>query len=429
MKYPQLKIQLAFLSLIFSFFLIDANAAKPLPLQDALKDDQCITCHVELELLPDGYREFDIHMQKGLSCAGCHGGDPTSDDEDMAMSEENNFVGVPSHEEIPEFCGKCHSDPIFMRRFHPGLATDQVSQFYTSVHGQKIIKGDNKVAVCNNCHTSHGILPSKDPRSSVYPLNVPQTCRRCHSNAVYMKSYKIATNQYELYAESVHGNALIYNKDIGAPACNDCHGNHGATPPGLTSVTFICGSCHVKNMEFFRQTRMSSAFEEHGFHGCEQCHGYHAVQKTGDKLVGIEKESFCVKCHEDGDTGFEAAKKIKINLSELVALHDSAGSLLRDVSIKGMNDIDIGFLLQEGRQKLIESRTLVHTFDLEKVIEKSKEGNKVIKEAINLAEEELDEYHSRRIGFAIATGVFVIFAVALFLVIKDIEKKDAKKSV
>ena len=425
MSYLQLKIQLAFLLLILSAFLINTIAARSGPPQDSFEDDQCIACHVDLELLPADYQEFDIHLQKGLSCAGCHGGDQTSDEEDVAMSEENNFVGVPSHEEIPEFCGKCHSDPIFMRNFHPGLATDQVSQYYTSVHGQKINNGDSKVAVCINCHTSHGILPSRDPRASIYPLNVPQTCRKCHSNSVYMKSYDIPSNQYELFAASVHGIALIEHKDIGAPACNDCHGNHGATPPGLTSVTFICGSCHVKNMEFFRQTRMASAFEEHDFHGCEQCHGYHAIQKTSDNLVGVNKESFCINCHDEGEAGYDAAKDIKFHISELVSLYDSAGTKSIDVQIKGMNDVDIGFLLQEGRQKLIESRTLVHTFDLEKVKEKSNEGIQVIKEAINLADEELDEYHSRRIGFAIATVVFIIFAVALFLKIRDIEKKKA----
>jgi len=423
MKYIQLKIQLVFLLLILSAFLINTNAAKSDPPQDSFEDDQCVACHVEIELLPDDYREFDIHLQKGLSCAGCHGGDPTSDDEEVAMSVENNFIGVPSDEEIPEFCGKCHSNPVFMRDFHPGLATDQVLQYYTSVHGEKLLEGDKKVAVCSNCHTSHSILSPSDPRSSVYPLNVPQTCRKCHSNSVYMNAYNIPSNQYELYAESVHGIALLEHKDIGAPACNDCHGNHGATPPGLTSVTFICGSCHVINMEFFRQTRMASAFEELQFHGCEQCHGYHAIKKTSDKLVGVNKEAFCVNCHQEGDTGYEAAKNIKFHISELVSLYDSAGMKATDVQIKGMNDIDIGFLLQEGRQKLIESRTLVHTFDLEKVEAKTDEGEVVVKEAIILAEKELDEYYSRRKGFAIATVVFILFAVALFLKIKDIEKK------
>ena len=218
------------------------------------------------------------------------------------------------------------------------------------------------------------------------------------------------------------------HKDIGAPTCNDCHGNHGATPPGLTSVTFICGSCHVINMEFFRQTRMASAFEEMQFHGCEQCHGYHAIKKTSDKLVGVNKESFCVNCHEDGDTGYEAAKNIKFHILELVSLYDSASTKATDVQIKGMNDIDIGFLLQEGRQNLIESRTLVHTFDLEQVKEKTEKGKKVVNEAIDLADKEFDKYYTRRRGFAIATVVLVLFAVALFLKIRDIEKTQKSKN-
>ncbi len=425
MIFDQLKSLLVMLIIIVFASIIKIDAAKSEPVQDLFGEDQCITCHQELEILPEGFQEYDVHLQLGLSCTGCHGGDPTSDDEDISMSEENGFVGIPSREEIPEFCGKCHSEPEIMRNYHPGLPTDQVLQYYTSVHGTQLLEGDEKVAICTSCHTIHSILPSSDPRSSVYPLNVPQTCRKCHSNSVYMKSYKIPSNQYELYAESVHGIALLEHKDIGAPACNDCHGNHGATPPGLTSVTFICGSSHLINMEFFRQTRMARIFEDMQFHGCEQCHGYHAIKKTSDKLVGVNKEAFCVNCHEEGDTGYEAAKNIKFHISELVSLYDSAGTKATDVQIKGMDDIDIRFLLQEGRQKLIESRTLVHTFDLNKVVKKTEEGEKVVKQAIDLADQELDEYFSRRRGFAIATVVFILFAVALFLKIRDIEKKKA----
>jgi len=391
------------------------------------EDDQCIACHQELEIMPEGYQEYDIHLQKGLSCSGCHGGDNTSDDEDIAMSEENGFVGVPLREEIPQFCGKCHSNPEFMRDYHPGLPTDQVQQYYTSVHGIKFKKGDKKVATCINCHPIHSILPASDPRSSVYPLNVPQTCRHCHSNAVYMKDYKIPTNQYELYAKSVHGVALLENKDIGAPACNDCHGNHGATPPGLSSVTFVCGNCHVNNMNFFRQTRMAKAFEELGFHGCEQCHGNHAIEKTSDKFVGTNSESFCVKCHDAGEIGYETARTIKSELTELDSIYNVGNSDLLEVQRKGMNDIDMGFLLKDAHQRLIEARTLVHTFDEDTVKSKTDDGVKLVQQAITISDKEIDKYYKRRYGFLIATVVLIILAVAIFLKIKDIEKDQKKK--
>ena len=49
--------------------------------------DQCVACHFDDESMPEGWLVADIHLQAGLSCAGCHGGDPTSIDEDEAMSE------------------------------------------------------------------------------------------------------------------------------------------------------------------------------------------------------------------------------------------------------------------------------------------------------------------------------------------------------
>ncbi|MCK4776407.1 MAG: hypothetical protein KAT30_16540, partial [Candidatus Krumholzibacteria bacterium] len=46
-----------------------------------LEEDQCYVCHLEEDYLPQGFHQDDIHLQHGLSCAGCHGGDPTSSDE------------------------------------------------------------------------------------------------------------------------------------------------------------------------------------------------------------------------------------------------------------------------------------------------------------------------------------------------------------
>ncbi len=387
------------------------------------KDDQCVVCHQENELMPEGFNEYDVHFQKGISCTGCHGGDSTSDDEEFAMSKETGFVGVPNRKETPAFCGKCHSKPEYMRIYHPRMETDQEDQYYTSVHGIKLNEGDENVATCVSCHTSHSILPASDPRSTVYAINVPNTCKTCHSDAGFMEGYNIPVDQFELYAGSVHGKALLEKKDTGSPACNDCHGNHGATPPGISSISFVCGNCHTNNMNYFRDTQMAEVFEELDIHGCEQCHGYHAVQKTNDEMIGTGDNSVCIECHDEGDAGYDASKFIHRAIIELVNLNDSAKSKLTDVKIKGMNDVDIGFLLQESHQKLIEARTLVHTFDTSKVNEKTNEGKERVLKAINLADKELNEYSTRRKGYAIATIVFILFAVALYLKIRDYEKK------
>jgi hypothetical protein len=379
---------------------------------------------MEGEIMPKNFNESDIHLQAGLSCVGCHGGDSTKDDVETAMNPQKGFIGVPSREKIPQLCGKCHTKIDFMRKYQPRIATDQLSQYYSSVHGKRFGQNDKKVAECVSCHTAHSILPASDPRSTVYPLNVPKTCRKCHSNSVYMKEYKIPTDQFEVYSLSVHGEALLKKKDIGAPACNDCHGNHGATPPGIRSVSNICGSCHVNNMEFFKQTRMARAFEELNFHGCEQCHGYHSVQKASDSFVGVSESSFCLKCHVSNDKGFLAAQKISNQITTLVNVYNLAQKKVLEVQKKGMNDEEINFTLQEAKQNLIQSRTLVHTFDPDKIGIKTQEGITKTKYAIDLAEKEIDEYYTRRNGFAAATVAFLVLAVALYFRIKEKEKKQ-----
>ncbi len=43
----------------------------------------------------------DIHAQKGLTCTSCHGGDPTSDDPDKAMSRKAGWKGKIDRKQIP----------------------------------------------------------------------------------------------------------------------------------------------------------------------------------------------------------------------------------------------------------------------------------------------------------------------------------------
>jgi len=41
-----------------------------------------------------------------------------------------------------------------------------------------------------------------DPRSTVNPVNVANTCARCHADANYMKGYSIPTDQFAKYSTS-----------------------------------------------------------------------------------------------------------------------------------------------------------------------------------------------------------------------------------
>ena len=142
------------------------------------KKDTCVSCHESLNAsnaaTVKGMAQ-DVHTRYGLSCADCHGGDPTDEDMMGAMDPARGYRGSPTGDQIPEFCGACHADAATMRRFKPRQRVDQLQLYWTSVHGQRHRKGDQKVAQCVSCHGVHGILPGSDPRSPVYPTNVPRS--------------------------------------------------------------------------------------------------------------------------------------------------------------------------------------------------------------------------------------------------------------
>jgi len=210
--------------------------------------DSCVTCHAAVDDAAKGPAALiknDVHIAHGLSCADCHGGDRTSDDPDVAMNKAKGFKGKPARATIPKFCATCHSSPDYMRKYAPRERVDQFELYQTSVHGKRLAAGDTAVATCIDCHSVHDIRAVKDTAAPVYPLRVAETCSRCHSDAQKMAPYKIPTNQFQEYKTSVHWEALTKRGDLSAPTCASCHGNHGAKPPQVESVSAVCGSCHV----------------------------------------------------------------------------------------------------------------------------------------------------------------------------------------
>ncbi|MFQ6617773.1 MAG: cytochrome c3 family protein, partial [Fidelibacterota bacterium] len=320
-----------------AFALEDGISGKGKVLQDIPArergKDQCIQCHDVLEgRLRDPVVGFegDVHYQEGLSCSDCHGGDPAKEDMDEAMDPAKGYVGVPDPLKVPEFCSRCHGNPEYMKKYNPALPVDQVEKYNTSIHGKKLRRGDRKVAQCASCHEAHGIRKANDPMSSIYPLNIPETCSRCHSDPKYMQEYKIPIDQHSKFVQSVHGYALFEKRDVrGAPACNDCHGNHGAIPPGVESIAFVCGLCHSYNFELYEKSPISNYFTQLGLHGCQVCHGNHDVRKPTDEMVGVGKFSICITCHTKKDKGWNAAKEMGVLIDSLREKYESVEEVLK----------------------------------------------------------------------------------------------------
>jgi len=378
----------------------------------------CVECHETLEMMPEGYSAGDIHQKSGISCSGCHGGDPTNYDKDESMSKKAGYIGLPNRQDIPDFCGRCHSHIDFMRTFRPRIATDQVDQYYQSVHGKKLAQGDKNVAECASCHSSHAIMPADDPRSTTHALNIPKTCKQCHSNGKLMDQYGIPHDQYDKYAASVHGKALLEKKDTGVATCNDCHGNHAATPPDAESVSNICGTCHLNNMNLFKSSQMAADFD---IHSCQECHGNHDIQIPTDQMLNTasNEEAICLECHTAGDEGASTANTMYQDIQGVDSLYALAKTKLTASKTSGMNFSEIDYQIQQTRQNLIQMRTLIHSFDTSQVNAKSVEGIKIAREAIHLADLEIQEYHNRRWGFGVSVIALVILALAVYLKIRE----------
>ena len=76
-------------------------------------------------------------------------------------------------------CTPCHESAELNEKYD--LPTGRLQSYVDSYHGLKSRAGDKTVANCASCHGAHLILPSSDPRSSVYPGNLQKTCGHCHT--------------------------------------------------------------------------------------------------------------------------------------------------------------------------------------------------------------------------------------------------------
>jgi predicted CXXCH cytochrome family protein len=388
--------------------------------------NSCVECHTNMgeELAaPVAAMQEDIHGKRGLSCADCHGGDTSQDDPELAMDPRKGFIARPGPADVARFCGKCHSDAEFMKGFNPAQRVDQEVEYYTSVHGKLVKRGDTKPATCVSCHGYHGIKAVRDPSGPVYPFKVAKTCGKCHSNADYMKSYAIPTDQEQKYQTSVHADALMNKQDLSAPTCNDCHGNHGAAPPGVASVANVCGTCHTRQSDLFQKSPHKAPFEAAEMAGCVACHNNHDINRPTDEMLGTGQESTCVSCHTEGDAGYLAAEKMRAGIDELAEHISQARQLLDRATNAGMEVSRPLFDLRDAEDKLINARVVVHSFSTGELEASVNPGLEIASRAHQEGRDALSDLQFRRKGLAASLIVIFLAVVAIYLKIRQIERR------
>jgi hypothetical protein len=416
-----------FAALFASAIAAAAGPPTPTPPSKAVAAIGCVDCHLALDDArvspPAKLFADDIHARSGFTCASCHGGDPRAQDQDLAHDPKKGFRGKPSPKDIPALCGTCHADAAAMKHFNPSARVDQLAEYRTSSHGKALLRGDETVATCASCHGAHGILPVKDVRSPVYPTRIALTCNRCHGDATLMTAHKLPSDVYAKYSKSVHFEALMKKGDLSSPTCNSCHGNHGAAPPQVESVSNVCGTCHAVFAEQFKASPHWEAFAEMGLPGCVTCHENHDIVHPTDAFLSTGKDGKCVTCHEAGTEGARSAAAMSEDLLALAKETDAAKAALRREAEAGMLVARPQFDLSRADEALTKARADVHLFQPYAVQQTVAGGLTIARTARAEAVLIRRERTFRRKGLIVALALIGLSIAALVLKIRDLDRR------
>ena len=380
--------------LIASLFLAAAAVA-------GAADEQCGSCHPESRVA----YEASVHADEEVTCTSCHGGDPNTKDVDAAH-RGNGYRPLTDRREIPKFCGDCHSRTDMMRPYN--LPVDQYAVYQTSQHGLALLRGDERVAVCTDCHGSHEIRSAADPQSSVHSKRLAETCGRCHADAALTAEYGMDGGVVADYQTGVHGVA-VQEGSSSAPSCVDCHGAHGATPPGIGDIDKVCGACHVDVRAAFRAGTHHDALRLADLPECASCHQQHAV--TG---FGVEDlEPLCGDCHDADSEEYAVAAALQENFAEAREQIEAAEEKTLEAQRAAIHVEDHLTRIEEAKTFYREGESLVHSISLEVVDTATRRARSIGEEVQRELEEKLDRTNTY-VGLAFFWFYIFVTLVVLY---------------
>ncbi len=291
--------------------LIPDGKGPPGPAATPEESAECLGCHKD--------RELDIELQDGKL---------------QSMYVDAAALGASIHAKLG--CSDCHSDlkgktnghderPFRNQRHLAQVYSEQCKQCHFAnytrtldgVHHALIAKGNERPAMCVDCHGAHDVSSASKPRSKV-----SRTCARCHE--------EIATR----YAKSVHGKALLDDENPDVPTCTDCHRAHDIADPRTSAwrlkMPQMCGNCHSDGKMMAKYGLSTNVLATYlaDFHGstallqqgdkdarafvalCTDCHGVHDIVKVKgprSQVIAANLVKTCQKCHTEATAGFQSA--------------------------------------------------------------------------------------------------------------------------
>jgi predicted CXXCH cytochrome family protein len=269
---------------------------------------RCLACHpAQAQAMEQGATTSGatasvpkVHGHQG--CSGCHAGYSRQSHPQQGVAGGGRGTAAPS-----DLCKRCHFD--------------MYTKSLEGIHYRLLSRGHADTPGCVDCHGSHRITPFSHDRAAS-----ARKCGDCHAKL------------YATYASSVHGGALVNEKNRDVPICIDCHKAHDTDDPRAVDyrndIPFMCGNCHANKAIVGKYGLSTDVLKTYlsDFHGstasiyreqvggayrpnrpiavCTDCHGTHdiksmAVMGTGEvKTLLLRK---CRQCHEGATVNFPDA--------------------------------------------------------------------------------------------------------------------------
>ncbi|MCJ7626726.1 MAG: cytochrome c3 family protein [Anaerolineaceae bacterium] len=256
---------------------------------DPLDNSTCFMCHSGTDNVMTFTNEdtlsitieesaYNQSVHSNMNCVSCHTDIEGYPHPSRSMDSKRDYV-VSYHDN----CKKCH--------------LSEYKEMTDSIHEELRISGDENTPICSDCHKPHEqkiIVEQEGLRSLEKGIWLTQICSSCHGDL------------HDTYANSVHGDGLIEEKNPDLPTCIDCHSVHNICDPDgskfrMNSIT-MCANCHtnpdimekygksvnVLNTYFvFHDTTVTLVENQNPEEmtnkpTCYDCHGVHNVSDPAD---------------------------------------------------------------------------------------------------------------------------------------------------
>jgi predicted CXXCH cytochrome family protein len=239
----------------------------------------CSICHADQVKLYEKSTHGMLAAKNDLNapkCTDCHG-------DHNIMSKAVSDSPIFSRN-VPDLCASCHREGEKAAVKYQGTEHEIIKHYKMSIHGKGLSESGLLVsATCTNCHTSHSMLPTSNPDSSVNRANIVDTCATCHLGIA------------EQLKQSIHS-AAINKTEKKLPVCNDCHTSHTIKRVDKASFRSLileeCGTCHEHETETYFDS---------------DCHGSHDILPayyTKSKLHRNNVVQTCKTCHPNSNRKF-----------------------------------------------------------------------------------------------------------------------------